>query len=251
MDSALKTKNLKKHFGGIYVTDDLSLSFPKGEIVALIGPNGSGKSTLINILSGVLSFESGTITIDGEKEKGNLQPYEIAELGLTRTFQEVRVFEQITVLDNILVILTERSIWGALFGSHKKHHLLRAEEVLKKVGLWEKRNELALNLSYGQRKLLEVGRVLAMHFAPVPEPLVIFFDEPYAGLFPYMVEIIKGIMKELRAGGKTLVLVEHNMDIIRELSDYVIVLDEGKLLAEGKPDYVLYDRKVIEAYLGE
>lgn len=249
--NSLIVKNLKKHFGGIYVTNDLSLQFPKGKITALIGPNGSGKSTLINILTGVVPFESGTIIVDGVRERSKLLPYEVANLGVTRTFQEVRVFEQITVLDNILVVLTPRSILGALFGRQQVYYGERAEEVLKKVGLWEKRNEFAQNLSYGQRKLLEVGRALAMHYAPISEPSIIFFDEPYAGLFPHMIETIKSIMKELRASGKTLVLVEHNMDIIRELSDHVIVLDEGKLLAEGAPDHVLSERKVIEAYLGE
>ncbi len=248
---ALSTKNLKKHFGGIYVTDDLSLGFPKGKIVALIGPNGSGKSTLINLLSGMFPFDSGEVHVGSKTALTKIDASEVADLGITRTFQEVRVFEQMSVLDNILVVITERGPFASLFEKHKAHHLEKAEEVLKKVGLLEKKDEQAMNLSYGQRKLLEVARVLAMHFAPTGEPEVIFFDEPYAGLFPHMIETIKGIMKELRAAGKTLILVEHNMDIIRELSDYVIVLDEGKLLAQGSPVQVLSDRKVIEAYLGE
>ncbi len=248
---ALKTENLKKHFGGIYVTNDLSLGFEKGKITALIGPNGSGKSTLINLLTGIFPFDSGKVVVDEKTELTKIDSREVADLGITRTFQEVRVFEQITVLDNVLVVLTKRTPFSSLFERHKEHHLSIAKEVLAKVGLYEKKNELASALSYGQRKLLEVARVLAMHFAPEAEPEVIFFDEPYAGLFPHMIEIIKGIMKEFRSNGKAVVLVEHNMDIIRELSDHIIVLDEGKLLAEGESHKVLSDKKVIEAYLGE
>ncbi|HYC34413.1 MAG TPA: ABC transporter ATP-binding protein [Candidatus Paceibacterota bacterium] len=246
----LKTQNLKKHFGGIYVTNDLSLEFPKGKIIALIGPNGSGKSTLINLLSGMFPFDDGQV-ITSKTHLKTIESSEIAGLGITRTFQEVRVFEQMTVMDNILVVLTERGVFQALFEKNHKAHITKAEEILKKVDLYEKRNDLAINLSYGQRKLLEVARVLAMHFAPTGEPEIIFFDEPYAGLFPQMIETIKTIMLELQAGGKTIVLVEHNMDIIRELCDYCIVLDEGKLLAEGETKDVLKRSDVMEAYLGE
>ncbi|MCX6715690.1 MAG: hypothetical protein NT077_01580, partial [Candidatus Taylorbacteria bacterium] len=129
--------------------------------------------------------------------------------------------------------------------------LERAEEVLRKVGLWEKRNELARNLSYGQRKLLEIARMLAMIHSNAGDIEVIFFDEPYAGLFPEMLKIVEIVMRELRDQGKAIVLVEHNMDLIRSLSDYLYVLDAGQLLAEGKPDEVLSHKDVIEAYLGE
>ncbi|MSU56047.1 MAG: ABC transporter ATP-binding protein, partial [Candidatus Taylorbacteria bacterium] len=124
-------------------------------------------------------------------------------------------------------------------------HLAKAEEVLTRVGLWEKRHQLAKNLSYGQRKLLEIARVLAMN------PDIIFFDEPFAGLFPEMLKVVVSVMKELRQQEKTQILVEHNMELIRELSDHLIVLDSGELLAEGKPAEVLAKREVIEAYLGE
>jgi ABC-type branched-subunit amino acid transport system ATPase component len=149
------------------------------------------------------------------------------------------------VLDNVLVVLTERSVFGALFERHGALHLAKAEEVLRRVGLWEKRRELANNLSYGQRKLLEIARVLAMN------PEIIFFDEPFAGLFPEMVKLVAGICKELKVKGKTLILAEHNMELIRELSDHIFVFDSGELLAEGVPSEVLSKREVIEAYLGE
>ncbi|MDO8624271.1 MAG: ABC transporter ATP-binding protein [bacterium] len=241
----LQTKHLYKHFDGVKAVDRLSLSFEKGKITSVIGPNGSGKSTFINLLTGFIPFDGGEVVVAGKERLSKIQPYEAKELGITRTFQDVRLFEQMPVLDNILVVLTDRSVLGALFEKHGKLHLAKAEEVLKRVGLWEKRRELAKNLSYGQRKLLEIARVLAMN------PDIIFFDEPFAGLFPEMLKVVVSVMKELRQQEKTQILVEHNMELIRELSDHLIVLDSGELLAEGKPSEVLAKREVIEAYLGE
>ncbi len=242
--SILQTKQLYKHFDGVKAVDHLSLSFAKGKITSVIGPNGSGKSTLINLLTGFIPFDGGEVVVAGETLTV-LRPYETKELGITRTFQDVRLFEQMPVLDNILVVLTERGVWSALFEKHGALHLAKVEEVLKRVGLWEKRNQLAKNLSYGQRKLLEIARVLAMN------PDIIFFDEPFAGLFPEMLKVVVSVMQELKQQGKTQILVEHNMELIRELSDYLIVLDSGELLAEGKPAEVLSKKEVIEAYLGE
>lgn len=241
----LQTNHLYKHFDGVKAVDRLSVSFERGKITGVIGPNGSGKSTLINLLTGFIPFDSGEVVIAGKEKLSKIHPYEIKELGLARTFQDVRLFEQMPVLDNILVVLTARSVFQALFEKHGKLHLAKAEEVLKRVGLWEKRNHMAKNLSYGQRKLLEIARVLAMN------PDIIFFDEPFAGLFPEMLKVVVGVMKELKAQGRTQILVEHNMELIRELSDHIVVLDAGGLLAEGKPQDVLSRREVIEAYLGE
>src|SRR3989338_733127 len=245
MGSILQTKHLYKHFDGVKAVDHLSLSFEKGKITSVIGPNGSGKSTLINLLTGFIPFDGGQVVVAGKETLSAIQPYEIKELGITRTFQDARLFEQMPVLDNVLVVLTERSVFGALFERHGKLHLAKAEEVLKRVGLWEKRHALAKNLSYGQRKLLEIARVLAM------DPDIVLFDEPFAGLFPEMLKVVVSVMKELRAAGKTQILVEHNMELIRELSDRLVVLDSGELLAEGVPSEVLAKREVIEAYLGE
>jgi len=150
-----------------------------------------------------------------------------------------------TVLDNVLVVITEKNVFGALFSTHTELNLKKAEDVLVKVGLWEKRNDLAINLSYGQRKLLEIARVLAM------DAKIIFFDEPFAGLFKEMIKKVVEIMGEMRSQGKTLILIEHNMELIRKLCDYLYVMDEGKLLAHGDPKHVLNERKVVEAYLGE
>src|SRR3989344_1506528 len=240
----LETKNLRKHFDGVHAVDGLSLSFEKGKITSIIGPNGSGKSTLINLLTGMFPWSGGAVLVSGAK-LSKIVSHRVLAYGITRTFQDVRLFEQMPVLDNVLVVLTERNVLGSLFERHGDFHLKKAEEVLKRVGLWEKRRELAVNLSYGQRKLLEIARVLAM------DTHIIFFDEPFAGLFPEMLKLVSGIMKELRDQGKTQILIEHNMDLIRELSNHVVVMDAGKLLAEGKPEEVLKNRAVVEAYLGE
>ncbi len=240
----LEIRKIKKRFGGVLALDSLSLTIRKGEITAVIGPNGSGKSTLINLLTGVVPWDQGVVAIDGVLIS-ELSMEEVAEYGITRTFQEVRLFEQITVLDNILVILTSRSLWGSILERHSKLHLKQAEDVLKTVGLWDKRGDLVVNLSYGQRKLLEISRALAM------KAEIYLFDEPFAGLFPEMTKLVASVLEGLRVQGKTVVLIEHNMDLIRQLSDWVCVLDGGTLLAEGRPEVVLSQREVIEAYLGD
>lgn len=247
----LSTKNLTKHFDGVYALNKLSISFEPGKVTGIIGPNGSGKSTLVNTLTGLIPADAGEIIIAGSEMLQRVRAHEVPTLGMTRTFQDVRLFEQMPVIDNILVVLTERSVWRSLFEKHGAFHLEKAEEVLRKIGLWEKRNELAKNLSYGQRKLLEIARALAMIHCGVGDINIIFLDEPFAGLFPEMIKIVTAVMKELRDRGKAVILIEHNMELIRELSDHIYVLDAGQLLAEGKPDEVLSRKDVIEAYLGE
>ena len=243
--SLLEVKNLYKHFDGVNAIDHLSLSIQKGKINGIIGPNGSGKSTLVNLLTGMIPFDSGVVVVSETTRLSKIHAYEVLDFKVTRTFQDVRLFEQMPVLDNVLVVLTERNVASALFERHNAFHLEKAEEVLKKVGLWEKKGELAKNLSYGQRKLLEIARILAIDCD------VFFFDEPFAGLFQEMIKVVVSVMKELKEKDKTIILIEHNMDLIRELSDYLYVMDGGKLLAEGKPKEVLARKDVIEAYLGE
>lgn len=240
----LETKNLLKRFEGVHAVDGLSVSIEPGMVTGIIGPNGSGKTTLVNLLSGMLPMSGGHIVVS-EQGIAKLEPYDVASFGITRTFQDVRLFNQMTVMDNLLVVLTERNVLDALFERHGEHHLKIAKDLLEKVGLWEKRDQLAGNLSYGQRKLLEISRALAMNAE------IYLFDEPFAGLFPEMVKIVVSVLKELKDSGKTVILIEHNMNLIRELSDKVIVMDSGKLLAEGSPDEVLARRDVIEAYLGD
>ena len=240
----LETKNLTKQFGGVIALNDLSVRVEVGTVTALIGPNGSGKTTLINVVSGMIPFDEGTVRIAAGGDLHALRRQHMYRHGAARTFQDIRLFEQMTVLDNISVVLTRRNVFSALVEMDTVHHLQRAQEVLERVALWDKRNELAESLSYGQRKLLEIARALAV------QPELYLFDEPFAGLFPEMVRIVSDVITSLRQEGKTVVLVEHNMDIIRALSDHAIVMDGGVVLAEGTPEDVLSSRKVIEAYVG-
>ena len=240
----LATKNLTKKFDGVKALDGATLSFESGKIIGLVGPNGSGKSTLINLLTGVLKSDGGEIGIDRVR-LGRFFASDVATYGITRTFQEVRLFNQITVLDNLLLTLTERNVFAGLFEKHQAWHLEKAKELLEAVELWEKRNENAGNLSYGQRKLLEVLRAFAM------DAKILFLDEPFAGLSPRMIPVVKKLIGELRAAGKTAVLVEHNLQLIRELCDHVFVLDSGVLIAEGRPEEVFARQKVVDAYIGK
>ena len=235
---------VSKSFGGVQALHELSISIPKGQITCVIGPNGSGKSTLINVLSGMLPMDSGMVIVDGVGLR-MVHPYETPDLGITRTFQDVRLFNQISVLDNIMVVLTERRLLPSLFERGKAPHKQRAEQVLRDVGMWDKRTALAEDLSYGQRKLLEMARAMALDVSTY------LFDEPFAGLFPQMLVRVKDIFKQLRARGKSILFITHNMDIVRELSDHLIVMDSGELLVEGDVDEVLARTEVIEAYLGE
>jgi ABC-type branched-subunit amino acid transport system ATPase component len=244
MKYIIETKKLIKHFGGVNAVDNLSVNITEGKITGLVGPNGSGKTTLIDLLSGLLSHDSGEIVFSGI-ERRKVMPSENKVYGITRTFQQVRLFEQMSVLDNILVVLTERHPLYSLFERHSEYHIGQAEDVLRKIGLYDKKSYHAMDLSFGQRKLLEIGRGLAMNTE------VILLDEPFAGLFPEIVKKIEGIIRGLKQEGKTVVLVEHNIAIIRSLCDHLIVMDAGKLLAQGRPDEVLSKRDVLEAYLGE
>lgn len=243
--STLKLHNFNKHFDGVKAVNGLSLEIESGQITGLVGPNGSGKSTLINLITGIIPKDSGTMYVSDSFKTDKILAKDMYDYKITRTFQNVRVFEQMSVIDNLLVVLTHRNAIGALFENKKKLYEDRAMEILKKMDLEEKKDELAMNLSYGQRKLLEIGRVMAM------DSDIVLFDEPYAGLFKEMIKKVSEIIKELREAGKTVILVEHNMEIIRDLCDKVIVLDAGELLASGTPESVLKQRDVVEAYLGE
>jgi ABC-type branched-subunit amino acid transport system ATPase component len=242
-DSILRTEGLLKQFAGVAAVNYLSLALPRTGITSIVGPNGSGKSTLINVLSGVLPIDEGMVVIDGVSLRA-ITPSDSPTHGVTRTFQEVRLFNQMTVWDNILVTLTNRTVLGSLLEFTPGKYEARARELLETVGLWEKRRDLAVNLSYGQRKLLEVARALAM------DVKIYLFDEPFAGLFPAMLERVKVLLTDLKARGKAIIFIEHNMDLIRALSDYLFVLDSGELLAEGEVNEVLSRPEVIEAYLG-
>ena len=242
-DYALETEKISKHFAAVTAVDRLSISVLRGKITSIVGPNGSGKSTLVNLLSGILPLDAGIVIIEGARFSV-VKAHETPGHGITRTFQEVRLFDQITVWDNIMVVLTQRSLFPAMLERTKRSHTERAREILETVGMWEKRRSLAMDLSYGQRKLLEIGRAMAINVS------IYLFDEPYAGLFPQMVERVKVIMKQMRDNGGTLIFISHNMAIVREISDYIIVMDSGQLLTEGEVSEALGQQEVIDAYLG-
>ncbi|MCY3637928.1 MAG: ATP-binding cassette domain-containing protein [Chloroflexi bacterium] len=242
-DFTLETREISKHFGAVKAVDELSIYIPRRGMTSIVGPNGSGKSTLINLLSGTLPLDGGMVIVDGIGLRV-VKAHETPEHGITRTFQEVRLFDQISVMDNIMVVLTARRVFPSLFERAKQSHRAKAQSILESVGLWDKRDSLAMELSYGQRKLLEIGRAMAL------DVQIYLFDEPFAGLFPQMLERIKGILKQVRDDGRTVLFISHNMDIVRELSDHLIVLDSGRLLVEGEVDEVLTREEVIEAYLG-
>ena len=240
---ALETDKISKHFGAVRAVDELSISIPKEGVTSIVGPNGSGKSTLVNLLSGTLPLDGGLVIINDVGLK-IVNAHETPDHGITRTFQEVRLFDQISVWDNIMVVLTERRLFPALMERSKRSHAEKARSILETVGMWDKRDALAMNLSYGQRKLVEIGRAIAMDVD------IYLFDEPYAGLFPQMVERVKTIMKQVRDEGHAIIFISHNMEIVRELSDQIVVLDSGTLLADGEVEEVLSRPEVIDAYLG-
>ena len=240
---ALETKEVSKHFGAVRAVDRLSMSIFREWITCIVGPNGSGKSTLMDLLSGMLPLDGGIVIIDGVGLRV-LKAHQTPDHGITRTFQDVRLFDQISVWDNIMVVLTERRLFPSLLERTKPRYKEKAQSILQSVGMWEKRDSMAMDLSYGQRKLLEIGRAIALDVD------IYLFDEPFAGLFPRMLERVKAILKDMREQGHTIVFVSHNMDIVRELSDHVFVLDSGTLLAVGEVEEVLGRANVIDAYLG-
>lgn len=239
----ITVKNLTKSFMGIKAIDDLSVNIPQAMTVGLIGSNGSGKTTLVNILTGMLRPDSGEIAVR-DKRRRYIKSHELRKYRIARTFQDGRLIEQMSVEDNLLLSVAENGLLDSLKEISVKDHRERLEKVLEMTSLNPHRHKKAEELSYGLRKLLEIGRVL------MQDAEIYFFDEPFSGLFPEVVEQICDIICGLQRQGETIVIIEHNMNLIRRLCDYIIVLNHGHLLAEGKPKDVLQNKAVQESYLG-
>ena len=248
----LKVQNITKEFDGIKALDDLSFEIEEKSIVALIGPNGSGKTTLFNIITGFLEKNRGSIIYKG-KDVTSLEPFKIARLGIGRTFQNIRLFPQISVLDNVMLAFryeTGEDFLAALLQTNKmkaedKANQLKAEELLKFVGLIDKKDKLGEELSHGQRKLLELARVLAL------DPELLLLDEPAAGLFPEMKRLMLNHIRTLKGKGKTILFIEHDMHSVISIADKIIVLNHGKKIAEGTPSEIKANNEVQIAYLGK
>lgn len=251
MSYILEVKGLTKHFGGLRALEEVSFKVRKGAIVSVIGPNGAGKTTLFNCLTGLTRPTKGHVYM-GEKEITGLQPHEIAYSGIARTFQNIRLFKGMTVLENVMVgehihiktDLLQAIIRGKGFKSRERDAVDKAMEYLGFVGLEEKAHMPAFNLSYGDQKRLEIARALAM------EPSILLLDEPTAGMNPIETSGVMELILNLQKLGKTVILIEHDMKVVMGISETIIVLDHGVKIAEGPPDVVRMDPLVIEAYLG-
>ncbi len=249
----LAATGLCKSFGGIQAVKEANIEVRQGSITGLIGPNGAGKTTLFNLLSNFIRPDKGRVIFDGEPIQ-HLQPHQIAQQGLVRTFQVARTLSRLSVLENMLLAAqkqTGENFWQVQFQPHivakeEKQLKERAMFLLESVGLEKKANEYAGGLSGGQRKLLEMGRAL------MTNPKLILLDEPAAGVNPRLIDdICDRILKWNREDGLTFLIIEHNMDVIMSLCDRVWVLAEGQNLAVGTPTEIQRNAKVLEAYLGE
>ena len=255
--TVLKVSSLTKNFGGLAAVSNVNLEIEERELIGLIGPNGAGKTTLFNLLTGVYDPSEGKIelNVDGTmKSIGGLKPYVITGLGLARTFQNIRLFKNMTVLDNVKLAMNKSVSYSTLaailrlpsYYREEQRVLEEAVKLLEVVGLAEKQTTLAKNLPYGQQRKLEIARALAA------KPKILFLDEPAAGMNPQetteLTELIHQIKEQFNL---TVVLIEHDMSLVMKICERIYVLDYGKCIAHGTPEAIKNNRRVIEAYLGE
>ena len=252
----LKVDHLTKNFGGLSAVSNVNLSLEKNELVGLIGPNGAGKTTLFNLLTGVYEPSEGEIRLekDGKSELLNkLAPYKIATLGLSRTFQNIRLFKELTVMDNVLIAMNAKNKEGFLssifrllsFYKQEEKMESKARQLLEIFDLAEKTETLASNLPYVEQRRLEIVRALAT------DPQILFLDEPAAGMNPQetaeLTKLIRKIQEEFHI---TILLIEHDMSLVMEVCERIYVLEYGQIIAEGLPEEISSNQRVIEAYLG-
>ncbi len=240
----LEIKGLSKSFGGIRAVDECSFSVEKGSIVSLIGPNGAGKTTVFNLVTGLLPLDAGSIFFDGKKVN-DLQPHQITRMGISRTFQITRDLQELTVLENMVVQSEVKGFWDMFGTSMFKEEENRAMDLLSFVGIDHLAHEKSKNLSYGQKKLLEFASVL------MSDPLLIMLDEPAGGVNPTLLESLIDRILQLNQKGITFLIVEHNMDLVMKISNPVICMAYGTVLAQGSPKEIQDNPRVLEAYLGE
>src|SRR5690606_13863349 len=246
----LVSDHVLRQFGGLTAVDVEHLEVQRGTITALIGPNGAGKSTFFNVVSGFDSPTDGTWSFNGTQING-MAAYKIARLGMVRTFQLTKALMRLTTLDNVMLGATDQageSLWRAplrfLWGGQERENEKRAEELLARINRTHMRDEFAGTMSGGQRKLLEMARALMV------QPSLVMLDEPMAGVNPALTQSLLGHIQALRDEGVTIILVEHDMDVIMSISDWVVCFAEGRVIAEGRPDDIRRNKAVIDAYLG-
>ena len=247
----LEIKDLTKAYYGVKVNDGVSFRIPEGTVSSVIGPNGAGKTTLFNLMTGYVKADGGQVLFQGENILGK-KPHQIVKLGVSRTFQLVRVFKRLSVLENVLrgyQDLSGDSLGSALLqtASARRHFNEKKEEARKMldyVGLLRFENAMANDLSYGQQKLIEIARALAAN------PRVLMLDEPLSGLNVVMIDKMLKLIDDIKQSGRTVVVIEHNTEVLKSISDQVTVLNFGKVIASGDPDTVYSDPVVVDSYLG-